>query len=162
MSRGAEGIVQRALTGTAAGALATGLMSGVFLIGDKLAFPNTRPPKIIVDKLWPRLDDRMADHVALATHLVYGAAGGKVYALVTPPRMQNVGTGIVYGLGVWAASYEGWVCGFGILPPAHRDNRGRAITILLAHVVYGAVLGAVAKRTATRHSGNDERGSDQG
>lgn len=58
----------------------------------------------------------------------------------------NAATGAAFGLAVWAAGYEGWVPAMGVLPPAHRDKRSRALTMLAAHLVYGAVLGVASRR----------------
>jgi hypothetical protein len=79
-------------------------------------------------------------------HFGYGGAAGAAYAAVARPETRGVLTGSLFGLAVWAGGYEGWVPMIGALPPAHRDRRGRALTILLAHVVYGGALGAVARR----------------
>ena len=77
----------------------------------------------------------------------YGATAGVAYAALTRPASRGPLTGTFFGLAVWAGSYEGWVPAAHVLPPTHRDRRARAITILLAHVVYGATLGVVARRT---------------
>ena len=53
--------------------------------------------------------------------------------------------GATYGFLVWAAGYEGWVPMLGILPPAHRDRRSRVATMMLAHLVYGSVLGRLLR-----------------
>jgi len=47
---------------------------------------------------------------------------------------------------VWFVSYQGWVPALGLLPPAHRDRPGRPATMLIAHWVYGATLGACLGR----------------
>jgi hypothetical protein len=49
---------------------------------------------------------------------------------------------------VWLAGYEGWLPMMGILPPAHRDDRGRVGTMVAAHLVFGAALGFVLRRRA--------------
>jgi hypothetical protein len=43
-------------------------------------------------------------------------------------------------------SYEGWVPAAGIMPPAHRDRPSRSATMVVAHAVYGAVLGLWTRR----------------
>ena len=52
--------------------------------------------------------------------------------------------GALYATGIWLVSYQGWVPALGIMPPASRDRRGRVATMLVAHWVYGAVLGVLA------------------
>lgn len=85
--------------------------------------------------------------VAVAAHFAYGVAGGAIYASFQPKR-PGVTTGLAYGALVWAAGYEGWLPAMGILPPAHRDKPGRALTMLAAHLLYGGVLGKTFERLA--------------
>jgi hypothetical protein len=49
--------------------------------------------------------------------------------------------GIIYGSVIWLVSYQGWVPGLDIMPPANRDHRGRVATMVVGHWVYGASLG---------------------
>lgn len=81
----------------------------------------------------------------MLSYLGYGADAGVGYCAVTPPLARNIWTGARYGFVVWNAGYEGWFPLMGILPPAHRDARGRDITMLAAHTVYGVALGATAE-----------------
>jgi hypothetical protein len=87
-------------------------------------------------------------------HLGFGVSCGALYG-ATAPR-STVTRGIAYALGVWAASYAGWIPALGILPPPHRDRPARQVTVLSAHIVYGAVLGGIiaaydrASRTTRR------------
>ncbi|MDF2442901.1 MAG: hypothetical protein JWR01_1104 [Subtercola sp.] len=134
--------------GAVAGLLATGVMSAVFSAAETFGMLGRKPPRIIVDHFLPSLGKKTADRVALASHLAYGAAGGVVYAAL-PVRSDSspaarARRGLVYGLLVWAASYEGWLPLMGILPAAHRDRRRRAFAIIAAHVVYGVSLGLLS------------------
>ena len=61
------------------------------------------------------------------------------------PRVPGWLVGVVYGLGVWAVSYKGWIPALGILPPPERDQPGRPVIMVAAHVVYGLVLGALVR-----------------
>jgi len=61
---------------------------------------------------------------------------------------------VAFGLGVWAASYVGWIPALGLLPPPGKDNPRRAWTILTAHVVYGAILGATLAKWGSGHPQN--------
>ena len=54
-------------------------------------------------------------------------------------------TGVLYATGIWLVSYQGWVPALGIMPPASGDRRGRVVTMLAAHWVYGAALGTLAR-----------------
>jgi len=140
-------LFRRAITGAVAGAAGTATMSAVFLVGDRATAANTKPPRLLVDRFAPNLPEETADRVAVGAHFLYGIAAGKLYTLAVPPRRLGVLTGIAYGLVVWVLGYEGWMCALAVVPPAHRDRRGRALTILAAHIVYGATLGGLAKAT---------------
>ena len=142
----APGPVGRVVRGTLAGAVATGVMSAVFVVSDRGGVIGRKPPRLIVDHLLPRMPETTADRVALVLHLAYGAAGGAVYRILPGGERRSIRRGVAFGLLVWVLSYEGWLCAFGILPPAHRDYRGRAVTVVLAHLVYGGVLGLASGR----------------
>ena len=142
--------------GSTAGLCATALMSVVFAAGDRSGALDTPPPRKIIDRFLPQLPPKPSDRLALATHLGYGTVGGVAYEAlvgrgdtVLPRRLIG---GVLYGLAVWAASYEGWVPAIGVLPKAHHDKPGRASTVLVAHLVYGASLG-VAGWLASRRAG---------
>jgi hypothetical protein len=134
------------LRGLLSGLAATGAMSILFGLGQAAGAMDRLPPRLIVDRLLPVVPQGARGPVAGTLHVGYGAAGGAAYALVAPPTVRGPLTGLLFGLAVWAGSYEGWVPAAGVLPPAHRDRPRRAVTILLAHVVYGATLGVVAQR----------------
>ena len=82
------------------------------------------------------------DAPAVQLHLTFGAGTGGAYALL-PRTGAPVLRGTVTALAVWATAYQGWVPALGILPPASREAPQRVRVMVLAHVVYGAVLGLV-------------------
>lgn len=131
------------LRGAAAGLVATAAMSAFLLAAQNRGAIRKQPPRIIVESLLPEMTDEQARSAAVGAHFGYGLAGGVIYSIVgrLVPRSAIIGT--VFGLAVWAAGYEGWLPALGILPPAHHDRRPRALTMLVAHAIYGAVLGAV-------------------
>jgi len=47
-------------------------------------------------------------------------------------------------------SYMGWVPAVGLMPVATRDEPRRPVVMVLAHGVYGAVLGALVGRRSRR------------
>lgn len=145
---------QRLFHGAVAGTAATAVMSLVFGLGQLRGAMDREPPRLIIDTLLGTLPAEDRGPIAGMTHIGYGAAGGAAYTALTPPGLRGVRTGALFGLLIWAVSYEGWVPAIGVMPPAHRDQLGRAITILLAHLVYGTTLGEVARRLA---GAGDER-----
>ncbi|MDQ0147756.1 DUF6789 family protein [Pseudarthrobacter niigatensis] len=128
--------------GGLAGLAATGAMSALLVAADATGVMNYEPPRKIIDKFFPRLPLPLRDGAAVLAHFGYGVAGGCLYVL-TRRKQSTPGAGLAYGALVWVAGYEGWLPAMGILPPAHRDKTGRAVTMLAAHLLYGAVLGKV-------------------
>jgi fucose permease len=127
--------------------VATIVMSAGFLAAQRAGTIGTLPPQLIVEHAAPELPPRPSRLAAVVAHLGYGAAAGAAYAFA--PR-KSVASGVAFGVLVWASGYELWVPAAGILPPAHRDDRARALTIFGAHLVYGAALGWASRRSARR------------
>lgn len=143
-----ESPVDALADGGFAGFLATGAMSVLLVTADAAGVMNYEPPRKIIDKFFPRLPSPLKNAAAVAAHFGYGLAVAGVYALARKKR-PSPGAGLAYGAVVWAAGYEGWLPALGILPPAHRDKTGRAVTTLAAHLLYGAVLGQALARLRT-------------
>ena len=83
---------------------------------------------------------------------LFGVGGGVLFTLLHDrlrPPGPTILYGVCFGLAVWAVSYQGWIPKLGILPAAHRDRPGRRRTMVVGHVLYGAVLGLVAKGRTT-------------
>jgi hypothetical protein len=89
-------------------------------------------------------------------HLAFGVGAGAVFGL--PHRKSEGRTlsalqGMLFGVGVWAASYCGWIPMLGILPHPKHDRPGRPAAMIAAHIIWGAALGTVAqKRVAEKDS----------
>ncbi len=134
--------------GAGAGLAATAAMSAVMLAADKLGLMGQHPPQRITDHLLGRAGSQpppaFRRALGTAAHVGFGAGTGAAYGalrskgwLPGPPAA----TGVAVAMGVWAASYAGWIPALGALPPPHRDRPGRQWAMLGAHTVYGAVLG---------------------
>lgn len=140
------------------GAIATVPMSAVMLAGERLGWMKEQPPKVLTEEALARADilDGTSDEgvavVAVANHVAFGAAAGVCYALTRRlvPLPQAVPTGIAFGLGIWWASYRGWIPAMDILPAEQRPGRRAALIMVAAHVVYGATVGALSGRTQHR------------
>jgi hypothetical protein len=142
-------IARRLLTGVGAGLTATGAMSAVMLGAKRTGLLGKPPPQRITQRMLDRLHLRRSrdteNALVVGAHLAYGMAAGAAFGLLTrrvrlgPP----VARGVAFGASVWAASYLGWVPALGLMPPPGADRRDRQVTMLLAHLVYGAVLGAL-------------------
>ena len=142
-------VIEALTRGAAAGAVATAAMSALMLAAGRAGLVPRQPPEAIVRRVGalsggePR--GRLADALAAVAHLGFGAATGAAYALL-PRSARPVLRGTAVGELVYAVSYAGWVPALGALPAADRDHRPRQVTMAAAHVVYGAVLGALDDR----------------
>ena len=155
-----ENLLRSAIEGAGAGVVATAVMSIPMLAADKAGLmPEPPPEKITEDALTavgiePQdRTERQENAAATVTHFAFGAGCGALFALLRRGRRLPLpawAAGVPYGLGVWAVSYKGWVPALGILPPPERDRPARVRTMIAAHVVYGAVLGAVDERLGGR------------
>lgn len=84
-------------------------------------------------------DEDDSSYWTMIAHFAYGAATGALFALQSH-RAPLAGVG--YGIGVWVASYLGWIPAARILVSATRHPMRRNAMMLAAHVAWGAVLAA--------------------
>lgn len=104
------------------------------------------PPREITQSLLPRgASEPNLEAATLAGHAAFGATAGALFWPLFRDSRYPTGNGIVYALGVWAASYFGWVPLTGRLKPAHRHPPRRNALMIAAHVVWGATLGLAAR-----------------
>jgi hypothetical protein len=121
------------------------------LVGE---LPPSRMAAALLDAVGVGARPRWArDMLAVVLHLGFGVAAGLLFALgcgrlraPLAPALQ----GLAYGLVVWLVSYMGWVPAVGLLPPATRDEPRRPVVMVLAHLVYGAALGALVGHRSRR------------
>ena len=112
------------------------------------------PPRLIVENAAEKsgLDDDLDEgdevRLTLASHFAYGAATGAIYngAMGMAGAKPTAATGAVYGLGVWTLSYLGILPAMGLLAPATEHPARRNALMIASHVVWGATLGATARR----------------
>jgi hypothetical protein len=140
------------LRGATSGFFATFCMSALMLLARKLAPTPKLPPRKILEAAVRGTPARGANatEIKLAStlaHFAFGAAAGALFGTAqTRLKGSKVVQGIGFGLLVWAVSYKGWIPALGILPQAEKDEPKRARTMVAAHVVYGAALGAAMRR----------------
>jgi hypothetical protein len=139
------------------GVVATGAMSAVMLAAQKAGFMGKMPPKKITGAAlnWLRVRRGETTENAWSTvaHFAYGIGCGGVFGWLkakTPDVLPAPLTGAAFGALVWAVSYFGWVPAMGIMPRPERDRPGRPTSMLLAHLVFGGVLGAFVSRGGAR------------
>ena len=151
----ARSIETELLIGAIAGVVATTAMTlSMAAMFRRLARPERYPlpPRELTEQAAAAagarhaMDEPQMQAATLASHFGFGALMGSLYAPVFPGRRSGVGSGVGFGLFVWTASYLGWVPGLGLLRPATEHPARRNGLMIAAHVVWGAVLGSVARR----------------
>lgn len=148
--------MQRVLTGAAAGLAATVPMTVVMRAVQHRLPAHQRhplPPRRVTLRALrtagvrphAHLDESRRRGLTLAAHYGYGTAAGALFGAIAPRDLRDaVAAGVGYGLLVWVASYLGLMPALGLHPSATREPAGRNFMMILAHVVWGAVLGAGA------------------
>jgi hypothetical protein len=156
------GVTRPLLDGGLAGAAATLAMSGVIwgLKHAGLYSSRTAPETVAeqtMDRLVPKESIPRGWRKALTgvEHLGFGSAGGVLYRLLAHVVPASLASGVLFGLALWFVSYKGWVPAADIMPPPEHDERGRAATMIAAHVVYGATLGLATRRAGQRRRFDD-------
>jgi hypothetical protein len=146
------------LAGAADGAAATLAMSGVMFAAKRAGWLGEMPPRRISRIALGRrrggaLRDPANDVLGAAAHLAFGAAAGALFERSYRRRGRpGLGplAGAAFGAAVWLVSYAGWVPALGLMPPPRRDRPGRPTAMIVAHLVYGTVLGSLADRRVPR------------
>ena len=137
---------RQVLRGLAFGAIATVPMTAAFWAARRAGFLDELPPHKAVRSVAPAIPEPGLSWASAIAHLLVGGVAGATYS-VLPERIRGPVTGTVFGLAVWAVGYEGVMPAATEIAPAHRDKRQRALTILVAHVIYGSALGLLFGRT---------------
>ncbi len=148
--------MNRLIAGAIAGVAATVPMTALMVYMHRRIPPGERrmlPPKQVAGEVASEagaedLVDREEDLLATTgvTHFGYGAAMGGAYALAAPHiDLPAELKGTVFGLGVWAGSYLGWLPAAGIRPPATRRPASENAMMVASHIVYGMVLGRLVE-----------------
>jgi uncharacterized membrane protein YagU involved in acid resistance len=141
------GVGTRLLIGGIAGIVGTMAMtSAMRRAHEKLPTKERYPltPREIVDSTAEaaeiELSNETAKDLTLAAHFAYGAACGALLGAMNP-RMGSK-SGAAAGVGVWLASYMGWIPAAGILKPATEHPARRNALMIGVHLIWG---GATAK-----------------
>ena len=146
-------MLRRIFAGAAAGVIATGPQSAV-VWGARAAgiYDRRPPPEVVADAPTTAMVEagmlpaELRRPAMVAEHLGAGAAGGVLFALVSRIVRPAPIAGVLTGLAIWKASYDGWIPALRMMPPPEKDETGRQVTMVIAHVVYGLSLAAAFKR----------------
>ena len=146
---------QALLKGALAGFVAT-LPMTTFMLATQRLLPKRQqyelPPEMITKELAHRahirhhLNKQLILSATTASHFGYGAAMGAAYGpLQKWVPLPTIVQGVLYGLLVWAASYLGLLPLLGISASGHREPMRRNLMMIVAHIVWGASMGAMAR-----------------
>lgn len=142
-------LVRGAIAGTVATVPMTLVMISLFRrLPRRQRYPL--PPRLLMENLTARVtrdkavDEAKLTHVTVGTHFGYGAITGAFYPYLERDARPNVLTGMTFGVGIWAASYLGWIPAAGLLAPATRHPASRNALMLAAHLVWGAALARIS------------------
>lgn len=150
MQRDARAVLNGALGGT----LGTAGMSAWMLAAGRFGLMGEQPPDKIAGAALDAVgihnpSEEAQDAVAAILHFGFGMGCGALFGLLhrrLPFRVPAALHGMLFACLIWATSYQGWVPGLGIMPPASEDRPDRPRVMLAVHLVYGAILGAVVAR----------------
>jgi hypothetical protein len=165
--------MRHVLVGAAGGFVGTIPMTILMKVAERRLPPHEQyalPPKRIATHLADAagIEDDPAglkelhphwDAKTYAGHFAYGTTTGAAFGAMwslspSPPSVATgIGTGIAFGLGVWAASYLGWLPAVGLHPPATREPAERNALMIAAHVVWGGTLGFIVGRALSDNGG---------
>lgn len=138
-------------SGALAGTIATVPMTVFMLLMGRI-LPKWQHYDLPLEELTDELAERagVKEHlekpelvaVALIAHFGYGAATGALYPLFAKSvSFPSILKGIVFGLGVWAVSYLGFLPALQMKTTAPQEPRQRNLLMIVAHIIWGAVLG---------------------
>lgn len=161
-----------ALVSSALAGLLASIPMGLVMIGLNRALPASKrswykrfialPPRQITHRMARRaglgrlvrnrqIPTNRWDPATWLAHLGYGAAAASLFPLVTRALpFPNMLRGMIFALGVWGASYLGWLPAANILPPATKQPARRNAVMILSHLVWGSLVGLLASRISQR------------
>ena len=148
------------LAGAAAGVAATVPMTMVMeTLHDRLDGEVARPlpPREIAEGLAVKfgvhrdLSERDMQNLTLALHVGYAALTGAIFSTMAPRQVgAGAAVGALFGLGVWATSYLGWLPVAGVRQPVTYDPVARTGLMIAAHLAWGAAVGVIFAATTSR------------
>ena len=146
-------VIQR---GFWAGVMATGPMTmSLFKFFQNLpsAEKSPLPPATLTQqitkplKLNSVLPRKFQPDLTMTSHYGYGVVFGILYASTQKYfRASPVVKGSLFGLGLWGASYLGWIPAMGLRASAYNMPRKRNVMMIVSHLVWGASLGLAEEK----------------
>lgn len=154
--------MNRLLASTLAGTLATVPMTVAMAAVKCKVGPHSEPlpPETVARRLFRRIglsrhtSEEHKESLTWLSHLAYAAGSGAASALVEPAASRHpIAVGSLFGLGVWAASYLGWLPAAGILSPSGKRGRRRNTSLIAAHLVWGITTTLLTRALTSERQG---------
>lgn len=154
----------RAMRALLAGGAATTAMSAVMIGWQQAAGGGRLAPRLITERglagagLRPETEAGQWTATAVA-HYGVGCGSAAAYQVADAvlgnrlsdrPAWSGALAGAASGLLIWALAYGAAIPALQLLPPPEQDRAGRQSRLVVAHLVYGAVLGTVSVRHGER------------
>lgn len=139
------------LIGAAAGGVATIPMT-LFMLAMHKILPHWQKGALPPEKITAEMAERASVSVdkpqllgsSLAAHLGYGATMGSLYMNITRKwAVHPLLKGCLFGLGIWAGSYMGWLPAAKFAAAGTNETKERNILMIIAHLIWGGVTGVV-------------------
>ena len=109
--------------------------------------PQTVTRRTTEQSTGKRPPPKALDLMTSAVHLGIGAGLGGLFGLLVGGRRISSpvagALGVGYGLIVWLTSYAAILPAFDLMPPPTHDQRRRPQAMIVAHVIFGGVLGVL-------------------
>jgi uncharacterized membrane protein YagU involved in acid resistance len=101
------------------------------------------------------LSGKAEQAVALVAHALFSAAGGAAYGLArgrlaAAAKLPAPVAGVVFGLAVWAAAFQGALPALGVMRRTTDHQLERWPAPLVGHSVFGVVCAVVTEKVAPR------------
>jgi hypothetical protein len=123
-------------------------MGGAMFAAQRAGLTGELPPRKLTRRMMRLRRGSATEKLSsVASHLGYGSACGKLYQRAIRGRvMPNhpIVEGMLFGTGVWVASYFGWVPKLGLMQKPTRDRPDRSLVMFGAHLLFGGVLGKLS------------------
>jgi putative membrane protein len=127
-------------------------MSVPMLIARRLHLIDRQPPEEITQNVGSaarlRLTGTLLRVATMLAHLAFGAVAGACFALVLrwlSPHVRATRVGVLYGGLIWALTYRTTLPALRLVRPADAAGQRRDGLMLIAHLVFGAVLGRLLR-----------------
>lgn len=137
--------------GALAGGAATVAMSVPMVIARRIGLIDRQPPEHVTHRVLHKIGTPVGgtelDMAAVVAHEAFGAVAGAGYVLLrrrVSRRIPDEALGVGYGVAIWLVSYRGLLPRLRLIATGRQAAQPRDALMLVAHVVYGWVLGRLA------------------